>query len=732
MGNGICNHSTAMGRSFVRSRGLLAILSLGIVGCVQSDFGDQQYSQIPEGSFENAPGDSAWGRGDYSCDDLSDCSCESDEECGRGEVCLEGICQKDRCSLGPYLSVAPLGPNHYFFRDRELLAVTNSGLVQRDLKRRSFGPASGKTKKRGIVDVAGGHIFSSRPEEKILALENDKSVYVFSGDSEVARFDVGFVPIAISAGDIDQDGTDEVIALAANAEFAICRGDTGSCELHSHRRGSLGIDVASGDIDGDTYEEPVFLLRSAGEYQIHAYNFDAKKLNQKKIVSGPATRNQQFAIAAADTDGDRTAEIFTLEESGLGDYRADRLVSWKIGHKGELSGFFIDSSSKDIIGTDTDKNGTEEIALLHDASSVTVFRGLGRGELASLYSDTLGGTVHRIAAADIDGDSPIATRIDSEPELVAGELVPLIQVHWPPYPSSYSKGGPYVYVGETKSTGEFTTDVVSLYSSVEVAYGGQWKGFGLDFSTRLRDETRIYERNGYDHYIGHREVLLPDAGNFGTRYSVVVVANTCYHSYRYELEDPNGSLGGTGREFALLIPVGGRSKAWSSERYNAYARAVGGMPEVDGTFELGSVKAYPNTPQRSDGTPITEDEMVFASTPTVDAGDAGRGAWWLSARDFSVKENLSYQDVSVRGNIKVAGMRVTLERNQGDGHGTGIYLGDEVLFGGAAPPIPDNPATPEDEYEAHGYTFRPFVYQQKYDIGESKGAYYVLTYTVGE
>ena len=439
----------------------------------------------------------------------------------------------------------------------------------------------------------------------------------------------------------------------------------------------------------------------------------------------------QTAIAVADTDGDKIAEIYTVAESGYKNYRADQIITWGMAGEVQRASFYVDSSSRDIVGADLDKNGADEIVLLHDASSLTVYRGVGEGTLVSLYSGQLAGDVARIGAADLDGDSPRARRIDDEPLIVSGELVPLMQVHWPPYPESYSKGGPYVYVGETDSSGEFKTDTVSLISTLEVAVGAKWKGVGAEFGNKVYDETRRYKREGYDHYVGHREVLLPDAANFGTRYSVVVVANTCYHSYRYELDDPVGAMGGSGKEFALMVPVGGRTKAWSSQRYNSYARATGRLPQVDGTFEIGTVEGYPNTPQRSDGSPILEKDMVFENPPLIDAGDAGRGAWWLSAKDFTMREEYVLQEVTSIGSGSLGGMRMVGGKGNGKGRGEGIYLGNERLFSGAAPPVPDNPDTPEDEYEAHRYTFRPFVYTERYDTGKSAGSYYVLSYTVG-
>ena len=45
--------------------------------------------------------------------------------------------------------------------------------------------------------------------------------------------------------------------------------------------------------------------------------------------------------------------------------------------------------------------------------------------------------------------------------------------------------------------------------------------------------------------------------------------------------------------------------------------------------------------------------------------------------------------------------------------------------------LPDNPSTPEDEYSAHSYGLKPYVYVQDYKTGDgAEASYYVQTYTV--
>jgi hypothetical protein len=54
------------------------------------------------------------------------------------------------------------------------------------------------------------------------------------------------------------------------------------------------------------------------------------------------------------------------------------------------------------------------------------------------------------------------------------------------------------------------------------------------------------------------------------------------------------------------------------------------------------------------------------------------------------------------------------------------------VYGGAIPPIPDDPKTPEDEYELNLHSFKPIVYREYYGNKEdgTESSYFVLSYVV--
>jgi hypothetical protein len=120
-------------------------------------------------------------------------------------------------------------------------------------------------------------------------------------------------------------------------------------------------------------------------------------------------------------------------------------------------------------------------------------------------------------------------------------------------------------------------------------------------------------------------------------------------------------------------------------------------------------------------------------TPSFLVSDVGRTGWWLSASE--TETNAVHMDtaLSVSSSIKVAGVKFGGEIGVNWGSGVALTVGHEALFGGMVPAILDDPETPEDEYQAHTFTYRPFVYNQRYtDADGQEAGYYVLNFATGK
>ena len=90
--------------------------------------------------------------------------------------------------------------------------------------------------------------------------------------------------------------------------------------------------------------------------------------------------------------------------------------------------------------------------------------------------------------------------------------------------------------------------------------------------------------------------------------------------------------------------------------------------------------------------------------------------------------------VDVGGGIPFIGdVSVGASLGVGWGQGYSVTVGEDAFFGGSLPPLPDDPNTPEDEYQQHAYTTLPYVYREHYtDANGNDAAYYVVSYAVAQ
>jgi hypothetical protein len=717
-----------------RLRGLALVACVALAACNQSDFGDPELP-TPPGETPDGPGDPAWGSEDVSCEEESDCAPNED--------CIENICQMPRCTDGPYESSAPLGAQHYFFSDRELVAA-DDGQLEGGYWVDGYLPGGGtlsypsgggsyRMSDARLIDVAGGNVLGTRPERIVAAAEGRKSVVVNGSPSITLA--LSFVPVGVATGDLDHDSIDEIVAIGGGGQFAICHADEARCSGFS-MSGVTGVDVAAGDVDGDGYDEAVFFLREGDKTKLMAFNLDHEESGEDQLY-GLVIDTNYLAIDAGDIDGDGKAEVLALEDGGWAGFAKDHVHTWHLDNTTRLGSKDVDADSRDITVADVDMDGSDELLVLRDTKTVEVYQSTGPGQLGAIYAADLSVSSNpvAIAAADIDGDTPSARRISIDPELIATQPVPTMVLHFPPYSKTYSDGLPSLFVGSGDSYTEDFTDSVGLSAGVTVGIGSEFPGglLGAEVSASLRSHVEASRTLGTTKVVGTRFLIEPNPEVHGDAYSVVVLAGACYNLYRYELEDPAGLIGSDGGELVLVVPVGGQSTVWSSNRYNALARALGTLPEVGPGMKLGDPTAYPSAPATSAGEAVRPDDMLFPVTPSFLVSDVGRTGWWLSVNETETNAVNMNTELSVASSIKVGGVKFGGEIGVSWGSGVALTVGHEALFGGMVPAIFDDPETPEDEYQAHTFTYRPFVYNQRYtDADGQEAGYYVLNFATGK
>ena len=714
---------TRTARSFLLSGCLATLFGLG--ACSQSQFEyEEQLPPPPPGVSEES-----WSKADISCSNKDDCR--------DTEACVDNVCQMRRCDKGPYDSPAPMGQSHYWIDgykpDNQSIGYASDSW--------NFGSAK-------VVDIAGGSLDGNQPERFVAALEGSTEVHIYKKDG-IDRLDVGFQPIAVAAADTDFDNVDEIIALSVGGKFALCDASEGTCDNWSFEGNIVGKDVAAADSDGDRYAEAIFLIKNEGTPRLVSWN-PHNELTGEDQLRGMSPGDDYFAVAAGDTNGDGVAEVMGLKgDSGVNPFDNDTLHIYNfdgegLARAGEQS---VDQDAKDVTIADLNTDDEAEVIVLRDTNTVDVYRQEGGpGSIGLVYTGELSVSEapERIAAADIDGDSPVATKI-AGPELVPGPVVPVAAANFPPYDGAHSGGGgvlgaggsgkSYIFFGQTENTSESYTDSASV--SYRRTYGIGFEAFDIGFKVKRQFEDSISHSETIEEkkIIGSRFHIVPDPDLHGPSYGVVMLSSGCFHAYRYRMNDPKGTIGAhaDGGEFVGLVPVDGQISLWSTNRYNALAEALGTLPKIEINTELGNVDSYPATPERIDGTPIPPEHMVFPEPPQFLVSDVGKQSWWLGRGEIQQETTAMESSRAWIGSASSPVADLEGARTTTIGSAYSISLGNEVVFSGGVPPIPNDPNTPEDEYEAHHFSFSPYVYRETYTTAEGEETgFYMLNYTVGQ
>ncbi len=672
-----------------------------------------------------------------------DPTCRADSDCAQGEQCTDGVCQMQRCGSQNYASTAPLGRRRTFASDREILVVSDDAshhaLDGYEPTDGSFAHPTEMTFSFGasrVLDAAGGNFTGGRAESVAVAIENASKVTLVTG-SERTELDVGLVPVAVAAGDVDGDGLDEVVALAKDGALSVCKATTKTCDRRKIE-GVTGKDLVVADVDGDGHAEPVALVDVAGaKSALVVVNLDAAQTNQAEQVR--TSVDTTLARISAGILAGGTTSVVALEDGGYADFRADTLHFFaqrdaKLASVGTTS---IAKDAVDVLVTDTDGDDKPEILVL-EKSGLEVFRATDTSATpATKTALTASQSPSRLLAADIDGDSPVGVLTKDGPELVPGPVVPIAVLVYPPYSRTWSDGTGAIGLGAGESESEDHSTTVSLRASASVGFD-----VGVPFAVKASISASV-DKSWSTTTSNSRSISVGDSFYVdakpdleGPDNGVALLACACYHAYTYKVDDPKGRLGGSavdGRLMSVFVPVGGQTTLWSLKRYNAMAAKVGNLPAIKAPYIVGDVESYPRSPSRLDGSPIPPDDMLFTTPRSYRTSDVARVSWGLEMSEGSSRSEAESIGFSLNGSLKLGPVSAGLGGGRTESESYSVGVGKSASFAGYVPPVRNDVKTPEDEHALHGYGFAPIVYRDRYKTPQGiEGGYYVVTYTVSQ
>lgn len=213
--------------------------------------------------------------------------------------------------------------------------------------------------------------------------------------------------VRVAAGDIDGDGTDDIIAgMGPGGSLVRVFSGVDAAELVSgYPFGSGftgGVYVAVGDMDGDGRPD-VIVGSGVGGGLVQGYNLEAQQLFSFSPF-GPGYAGG-VQVAAGDVDGDGRAELITGQAGGSLISIFSAVTQTTLTTGAPYGPAFLGGLS--VAAGDVDGNGRAEVIVAPATGTgpVQVYDALSQSVLATLmpYGTTLGGGM-RVAAADFDGD----------------------------------------------------------------------------------------------------------------------------------------------------------------------------------------------------------------------------------------------------------------------------------------------------------------------------------------
>jgi hypothetical protein len=466
------------------------------------------------------------------------------------------------------------------------------------------------------------------------------------------------------------------------------------------------------------------------------FNLDTRATGDQAQIDVD-TKHTAFRVSAGHLDRSAAAQIVLLEDGGYLGFASDvvRVFGAQDNTYAELGSASAATSTSDILAGDIDGDQQAEILVL-EGGSIEVFGATSPASPTSSFTTPLTASVAptRLALADLDGDSPVGT-LSGDPELVAGPVVPVSVLVYPPYSATHSDGTSVITVGNTESKDQSSSTTVTLNASAMIGYEFGISGiakasvfglYGQGWGTTKTHSSSVSIGDNFS-VKARPEVEGPDNG-------VAVLACACFHAYTYQIDDPAGKLGDTsanGKKMSVFVPVGGQTALWSLKRYNALAAKLGSLPVVNVPYTVGDPSSYPTKMQTLAGQPIPAEDLLYTTPKSYRTSDVANVAWTLGMSESNAQAETTSTTLGLRAKLKAGPVEVELNASETSSSTLSVNVGKSATFSGTVPPIRNLDKTPEDENALYSFGFSPVVYRDHYTAADgSAGGLYVVTYAV--
>ncbi|MGQ9535056.1 MAG: T9SS type A sorting domain-containing protein [bacterium] len=624
----------------------------------------------------------------------------------------------------------PLGGRFRLLQNDEVAVVDNSGSGFFDI----YEPESNSYEQSfglpGVaLDIGSGDLNNSGIDEIVGVYSNSVYIRWYNGTSwQGQSYALGKSGMKyVACGDYFEDSINigyEIVTASADSIFWWKWSQSTGLTLLKAVGPSGGIyDICCGDIDGDRYDEVVYLTSAKQCLNLEYINEDGSRHTCPTFITLDE-RGSYISVCAGNLRADIKEEVIILETKWwpsndvLHFYEYDstfiEIKTINIGHRGDL----------DLACGNADTDKYEEVFLLRGDRKVDVFNfdGLEGTFNLSGSSDPV-----RIAAPDWDGDNAQLV-FTGGPYLCSSELWPTLVLSLPPYHNGIVQGECTIKYGEDYQQNQNLEATLSLTAQTTMGYKFQFPGGLFEANVSASIEAGI-KKHLKEHHTFSWGSWYQISSNYP--HNIVMAARTYYDGFFYKIFDPRNLLGDTLDQDTINLAV---PKASSSsipitlENYLAYADTIDYLPKglLLPIQQPGDVTTYPQGYVYPNGYPIPSEELLFVNHPIYSITQGVQGGWYIYLQETQVHDNVLYSQgnlaVKVSGQIpggpffsfQIAGAIGAQKTHQ-------FKMGRELLIEATMGYLHDTL-----NFWQWYYEYSPYIYHASSD----SGGFYVLNFMV--
>lgn len=250
----------------------------------------------------------------------------------------------------------------------------------------------------GVLDVLGSWNLGNR----IVLLAGDTAGNFDAFDPRAADTPVGERPQALTVGDLDGDGTpDLVTGNSGSVSVLIGQGGGGFAAAVELAVTEEAADVALGDFDGDGNLDLVAALEDVNRIAVFLANGDGSFAPRDEYAAG----DEPIAVSLLDSDADGDLDVVTANEE-------DASVSvLRNNGDGTFPGlvFHTGGSPQSVASGDVNGDGVPDLVTADEEGTVSVLLGSGGGgyRLAASYSVGQDTRPASVVLADVNRDGRV-------------------------------------------------------------------------------------------------------------------------------------------------------------------------------------------------------------------------------------------------------------------------------------------------------------------------------------